>query len=124
FDFWGRLDADENGERPWYTNRARFNSQIPLEYAYAAWDDLPSPPPDKRDELQFDRFTTPELLSGLHARRLEAMEWIASNFKGNKQTVKTPFDLPDLAEFEQKARDLAHALAEFVTIERHVELSA
>lgn len=124
FDFWGRLDADENGERPWYTNRARFNSQIPLEYAYAAWDDLPSPPPDKRDELQFYRFTTPELLSGFHARRLEAMEWIASNFKGNKQTVKTPFDLPDLAEFEQKARDLAHALAEFVTIERHVELSA
>jgi hypothetical protein len=124
FDFWGRLDLDEHGERPWYTNRARFNSQIPLEYAYAAWDDLPPPPQKKRDDLQYFRFTTPELLSGFHARRLEAMEWVARDFKGNKQTVKTPFDLPDLAEFEQKARNLAHALDEFVTIERHVELSS
>jgi hypothetical protein len=31
--------------------------------------------------------------------------------------------LPDLAQFEDKADDLAHALHEFVTIERHVELN-
>ncbi len=48
FDFWARLDppVDPAAETPgigsWYTGRARFNSQIPLEYAYAAWDDLPA----------------------------------------------------------------------------------
>ena len=44
FDHVGKLDPDdENSE--WYTRRARFNSQIPLEYAYAAWQQLNSPLP-------------------------------------------------------------------------------
>ncbi len=39
FDHVGKLDPDdENSE--WYTRRARFNSQVPLEYAYAAWQQL------------------------------------------------------------------------------------
>src|SRR5213076_3592321 len=38
-------------------------------------------------------------------------------------TQKTPFVLPDLAHYEDKAHDLAHALHEFVTIERLVALS-
>ena len=67
---------------------------------------------------------TPDLVTGFQARRLEAMERVAKDFRGNKQTEKTPFDLPDLAVFEQKARTLAHALEEFVTIERHVVLAA
>ena len=46
------------------------------------------------------------------------------DFHGNTQTEKTPFVLPDLATFEDKARDLAHALHEFVTIERHVDAGA
>ncbi len=50
FDFWARIDPPEDAaaELPglggWYTGRARFNSQIPLEYAYAAWDDLTAGP--------------------------------------------------------------------------------
>ena len=51
------------------------------------------------------------------------MEHVAKDFPGNRQTEKTPFVLPDLAVFEDKARTLAHALHEFVTIERHVELA-
>jgi len=49
FDFWGRFDkpsdatSDVPGIRGWYTSRARFNSQIPLEYAYAAWGEFPLP---------------------------------------------------------------------------------
>ena len=31
--------------------------------------------------------------------------------------------LPDLANYEDKAHDMAHALAEFVLIERHVTLN-
>jgi len=126
FDFWGKLEDPATGDpgvAEWYTNRARFNSQIPLEYAHAAWGELPAPGSNETDGLTDYRSATPELLRGFHARRLEAMEHIAHDFKGNKQTVHTPFDLPDLASFQEKATTLAQALDEFVTIERHVELS-
>ena len=126
FDFWGRLDeaTTEPGTSAWYTNRARFSSLIPLEYVYAAWDDLPGPPTGESDTFTHYRTATLSLISGFEVRRLEAIEWVAKSFKGNHLTEKTAFNLPDLATFEQKARTLAHALQEFVTIERHVELGA
>ena len=46
FDFWDRLDRTGGAvpdEDPWYISRARFGSDVPLEYAYAAWGDLPAP---------------------------------------------------------------------------------
>ena len=128
FDFWGKFDAPPEGstEIPgidgWFTSRARFNSQIPLEYAYVAWGELPESE-EGDDPFRHYRQATPELLRGFHARRLEAMEHIARDFTGNKQTSQREFDLPDLADFEEIARTLAHALDEFVTIERHVELA-
>ena len=125
FDFWGKLDDPPAALKDgWYTNRARFNSQIPLEYAYAAWNELPDAAPGTPDDFAPYRAVTPELLTGFHARRLEAMEHIAHDFAGNRQTVLTDFDLPDLTGFQQKAPTFAHALDEFVTIERHVELAA
>jgi len=131
FDWWGKLEQDGDDatvdgttrESPWYTARARFSSQIPLEYAYAAWGDLPAPTPDKRDDLAPYRAATPALLAGFHARRLEALERVAADFAGNKQTEKTPFELPSLQHFAGAAPTLAQALDEFVTIERHVELA-
>jgi hypothetical protein len=125
FDFWGKFDVpvEENGATSWFTNRARFNSQIPLEYAYCGWDQLPAPEIGT-DEFEPFRAATPELLSGFQARRLEAMEHIAHDFRGNQKTTQSTFLLPDLGEFEQKAPSLAHALDEFMTIERHVELAA
>ncbi len=131
FDFWGKLNSpstmDGVAESAWYTSRARFGSQIPLEYAYAAWGEL-----DERKgfthngerpaDLKRYRQVTPELLRGFHARRLEAMEHIAKDFRGNERTTKASFHLPDLGAFVDKARSLAQALDEFVTIERHVEL--
>ncbi len=127
FDFWGRFDAPPGGPdgvpgiNGWFTSRARFNSQIPLEYAYAAWGELPE---EGDDEFDRYRAATPELLTGFHARRLEAMEHIVvTDLPGNKQTMLREFALPDLADFEEIARDLAHALNEFVVIERHVELA-
>ena len=125
FDFWGTLDpqdGDAPGAKSWYTNRARFNSQIPLEFAYAAWGELPLPEDPSKDDMESYRASTPELLAGFHARRLEAMECVAHDFAGNKQTEQSMFDLPDLASFSVKAPTFAHALDEFVTIERHVEL--
>lgn len=122
FDDRGRLEIEgqTDPERPaWYTSRSRFNSQIPPEYAYVAWGELP---PGERDDYAPYRRATKPLLEGFGARRLEAMEWIAQDFHGNDKTLKTPFELPDLSAFEDKARSLAHAIQEFVTIERHVEL--
>lgn len=123
FDYLGKIGRDRPDGGEWYTRRARFNSQIPLEFAYAAWDGLPAPPERGRDELAPYRAATPELLAGFHARRLDAMEHVTADFAGNRQTEQTLFDLPDLASFQQKAATFAAALDEFVTIERHVELA-
>ena len=112
----------EGGEEPeWYTGRSRFNSQIPLEYAYAAWGELDELP---RGESRHYAGSTPELLLRFQGRRLEAMEHVAREFRGNHLTEKRAFDLPDLAGFQDRARTLAGALEEFVAIERHVELHA
>jgi hypothetical protein len=128
FDFWGKFDTPpRDDESPWYTSRSRFNSQIPLEYAHAAWGDLPDPAtlsPDAEDTFTPYRTTTLSLLLAFQQRRLEAIEHIARDFKGNHLTEKTPFDLPDLATFSDTATTLAGALQEFVTIERHVDLAA
>ncbi len=128
FDYLGKLDdPDRPDDDPrtleWYTSRSRFNSQIPLEFAYAAWGELPPPAIGKADEMADYRVATPDLVRGFHARRLEAMEHVAADFRGNGQTELSSFDLPDLASFREKASTFAQALDEFVTIERHVELA-
>jgi hypothetical protein len=110
------VDGDEL-----YTGRARFSSQIPLEYAYAAWDKLPLP-------VGVDTFTpyrgaTRLLLTAFERRRLEAIEHVTASFRGNKKQIKTPFSLTALAAFSGRARTLAHALDQFLAIERHVELA-
>ena len=121
FDNIGKLDID--GVSEWYTRRSRFASSVPLEYAYAAWSQLPTPKPGKGDEFEDFRGATKDLLTAFQVRRLEALEHIANSIHGNPNTQKTPFVLPDLAQYEDKADDLAHALHEFVTIERLVELN-
>jgi hypothetical protein len=121
FDYLGKLDID--GESEWFTRRSRFSSSIPLEYAYAAWKQLPMPEPGKGDVFADFRAATSDMLTAFQARRLEAMEHVAASMQGNPYTQKTPFVLPDLAHYEDKARDLAHALHEFVMIERFVALN-
>jgi len=107
-----------------YPRRSRHNSQIPLEFAYAAWDELDDPPSGKADPFTAYRKVTRSDLGSFQARRLEAIEHISRDFTGNRLTQKTPFNLPDLATFAGKARHFADALSEFLTIERHVDLAA
>ncbi|MGH2391828.1 MAG: DNA helicase, partial [Chloroflexota bacterium] len=123
FDFWRNLDDPHAVEPGWYTGRARFNSMIPLEYAYAAWGEL-AVPTAGRDDFASYRAATADLLRGFQSRRLEAIEHITQTFTGNKQTEKRSFDLPSLDQFGDHAHTLAHALDEFVLIERHVSLAA
>jgi hypothetical protein len=125
FDHLGRFGDDErpgHDTSPWYTARSRFNSQIPLEYAYAAWGELAPPPAGERDPFRPYRQVTPDALIAFQKRRLEALEHVAKDFPGNRLTEKRTFDLPSLDSFADKGRSLAHALDEFVVIERHVEL--
>ncbi len=126
FDYTGKFDGGDptaHGGSPWYTSRSRFNSQIPIEYAYGAWGALPDQAQGAQDEFAPYRAVSLDDLTAFQARRLEAMEHIAADFKGNSQTLKTSFSLPDLDQFNERAPNLAHALSEFVAIERHVELA-
>jgi hypothetical protein len=120
FDYLGKLDID--GQSEWYTRRSRFSSAIPLEYAYAAFGELPGPEASQHDEFTDFRGMTTDLLIAFEGRRLEALEHVANSIQGNPNTQKTAFVLPDLVGYEDKAHDLAHALHEFVTIERLVAL--
>ena len=114
-----------------YTARARFNSQLPLEYVYAAWDALPSP--DDRDEPQRDpyqpyRQATPELLMELMKARVRALDCIAQSFytgafRGNHKIIKASFDLETITDYREEARTLAQAVDDFLYIDRHAELS-
>jgi hypothetical protein len=122
FDYLGKLDI--GGQSEWYTRRSRFSSSLPLEYAYAAWGQLPKPGPGQGDVFADFRSVTPEMLRAFQVRRLEALEHVAGFLHGNPNTQKTPFVLPDLARYHDKADDLAHALHEFVIIERIVTLNA
>jgi hypothetical protein len=125
FDAAGRFEDDEipDGDAsPWFTKRARFSSQLPLEYAYAAWDKLPAPEPGDRF-APFRNVTEGDLLA-LHSARLEAAERIAEEIRPNRWATKAPFDLSNLSSFEDIATSFAIALDEFITIERHVELGA
>jgi hypothetical protein len=120
FDYLGKLDL--GGTTEWFTRRARFGSSLPLEYAYAAWGQLPAPRAGA-DEWADYRGVTVDLLRAFQVRRLEALEHVAANLDGNPHTVKTPFVLPDLSQYQDKADDLAEALHEFVLIERFVSIN-
>ncbi len=61
FDNLGRLDID--GVSEWYTRRSRFSSSVPLEYAYAAWAQLPTPGAGKGDEFADFRGVSKDLLT-------------------------------------------------------------
>ena len=120
FDYWGRFDPEDDAS--WFMSRARFNSQIPLEYAYGAWQELPVD--GEASDIRRYTSVTLDLLAGFERRRLEAIEHVARELPKNRFTTKSAFSLPDLHEIDGKARTLASALQEFVAIERLVELAA
>ncbi len=121
FDYLGKLDIGSTSE--WYTKRSRFGTNMPLEYAYSAWGELPTPKAGQGDEFTDFRHVSKDMLRAFLERRLEAIEHVSNALMPNQHVEKTAFTLPDLAKYEDKAGDLAEALREFVVIERHVALN-
>ena len=127
FDSLGKnLTIAEDGtpSEEWFYQRSRFRSQIPLEYAYGAWNELDPPTRGEKDAVSAFRNVTIEQILAFERRRLDAMAFIAATFDGNKDTEKTPFALPELTDFTDHAPHLAQALREFVLVERHTDLGA
>jgi hypothetical protein len=122
FDYAAQMTTAD-GTTAWYTKRARFGSTVPLEYAYAAWGQLPPVPAGRGDEFADFRPVTLDHLTAFAARRLDALEHVSRSVLGNPNTTKTPYALPDLTTFTDVARTLAQALHEFVFIERMVALA-
>lgn len=133
FDGTGRIAYDDETAN-FYTKRARYDSQLPLEYAYAAWDVLPSPEHDedekpRRDPYKPFRKATPDMMIEIAKARVRALDWIAGSFytgkvRGNPKIVKEPFDLAVIGEYREDAGTLAEAVDDFLYIERHTELAA
>lgn len=145
--FFDAQKKDETGElgdqAGFYTGRARFNNQIPLEYFYAAWEELPAAPEaseavkalegdtgmqDDADADPYSEFRNVkyEQLMSLGDARLKAMRRVTDHrdLPKNRRALKASFTLPDMTTFVPAEPSLLYALSEFLTIERHAELSA
>ncbi|MGH2548883.1 MAG: DNA helicase, partial [Thermomicrobiales bacterium] len=117
--------ATEEDEEPkhWFTGRARFSSDIPLEYAYNTWGRLPAPDPDAEAPKQSFLLASRDDLIGFAERRLAALEAITADFKGNNRSYKTPFDLSEIALFDPGEATIAIAIDQFIVTERHVAIT-
>lgn len=125
FDYLGKLDVDPDSADPgWFYRRARYSSEIPLEYAYGAWGMLEDYENEEDNRTATYGRATPELMRAYSARRLEALQHIASGFNGNEWTELSAFSLPELGSFVDTAHTLAEALQEFILVERHVSHAA
>ncbi len=115
-------DLSNDKEIGWYTRRIRFNNQIPLEYAYAAWQALPPPPDRGEDDLIDYRNVKRKDLINFIETRLKAFAHLAARLPANHRTTKPPFDLTCITQYTRRSPSLADALAEFLLIERYVAL--
>lgn len=106
---------------------SRFNSQIPLEYAYATWDALPDDAEDARERTllrQFHQVTSADL-TAFAAHRVRALAHIENSFTyKNRYTGKEPMNLTALLRGDAATASLAQSLKEFLFMEHHASLQA
>lgn len=114
-------DPDAGSDKLTIESASRFNSQIPLEYAYAAWNCLPE---NKESSRLLEPFRRVNLaaLRGFAGKRVQALAAIEGSFKvKTKFLTKQPFSLPSLATRDDPV-DLARSLREFLYMEHHTTL--
>lgn len=120
FDARGRVET--NGGEEWVQVRPRFSSDVPAEYAYAAWGDLPDPEGD--DPYRRYRGVTMADLEGLAEKRLDALRHIAGSLRPDPTMEKLPFPIPSLHELLPPVESFARALLDFLVIERLAEVAS
>ena len=103
---------------------SRFNSQIPLEYAYAAWECLPTEPRESRILEPFRQITLDQL-NAFAVHRARALAHIEDAFKVKARWIhKEPVNLPALAGAADQTPTLAQSLEEFLFMEHHTAFQA
>ena len=124
-----KLERDEDGAHL-VPDRSRFRSEIPTEYVHRAWgiDDLGPDDGDPEAEPQrsWMRYRRPTIdqLHEFQEQRLAAMQFVTTQLRTNRQTTKSTFNLTVLASLNFRPDKPIEAIREFLSVERHVELSA
>jgi AAA domain-containing protein len=120
---------DEAGAIP-VEAAARFGTQIPLEYAYAAWGKLPAPEADSHThQAQLRGFlgVAVDDICQLAAQRCRALHYLEQQFTyKNRSLDKAPFDLTrlDQVAVEPDQVPLHRSLEDFVLLEHHAKHQA
>ena len=100
---------------------SRFNSQIPLEYAYAAWGKLPDSKEDSKVLEPFKAVNT-EAIIAFASMRVKALAHIEKWFKVKARFIDKPLmSLPDISQ-DAFQSDLRLALEEYLFMEHHASL--
>jgi hypothetical protein len=109
---------------------ARFGTQIPLEYAYAAWGKLPAPEADRHPhQTQLRGFlgVTLDDIRQLAAQRCRALQYLEQQFTHKNRSIdKAPFDLTrlDQVAVEPDQVPLHRSLEDFLLLEHHAKHQA
>lgn len=112
----------------WVESAARFGTQIPLEYAYAAWGELQDSAqmkPDARTQLKGFLGTTVDDIKQLASARLAALRHIEAAFRyKNRQIEKQPLTLNrlDEVEIDPSTVSLRRSLEDFLRLEHYARL--
>lgn len=119
-------DRQKANERDvWIEASARFGTEIPLEYAYAAWGELEAPENlSDAARMQLEGFlgTTLEEIRGLATLRCRALQHIEESFGyKNRDIEKQELNLTKLHEIEIEPEEvpLARAVEDFLFLEHH-----
>jgi hypothetical protein len=120
---------DEAGAIP-VEAAARFGTQIPLEYAYAAWGKLALPEAAShahRAQLRGFLGVTLDDIRQLAAQRCRALHYLEKQFTYKNRSIdKAPFDLTrlDQVAIEPEQVPLHCSLEDFLLLEHHAKYQA
>jgi hypothetical protein len=109
----------------WIEASARFGTEIPLEYAYAAWGELEAPEnASEAARMQLEGFlgTTLEEIRELAVLRCRALQHIEESFGyKNRDIEKQELNLTRLHEIEIEPEEvpLSRAIEDFLFLEHH-----
>ena len=117
-----------NQDGMWLEASARFGTEIPLEYAYAAWGKIGETPEMEektRSEVRAFLGTTVEQIQSLALQRSRALRYIEESFTyKNRRVEKQPLDLSRLDEVEIDPAEVPfnRSLEDFLLLEHHAKL--